>query len=271
MLPFMLSLDKAEVLRSSTKLKKGEEPRVSSMRTMSGSSDLLIKHDFIMEANRIRKFLDIVGRMRGLGSLAMGFYKVLKKGKVQGIAVLKDNVDNWRGMCLRSFDYTQLPLCHSGPTLNALERRFIAWPAALRTALNQAEYFLKGCCLATGLPLITPNPMVLQKHMQAAEFVLASKLDQLLFESTTGGENFEGSGAPGISFVNGGMNSTKRNGDWDLPCVKDVDPELLKPILQDSLMLQIPDELPKEKKGTKKGGARGKSASTRKVAKKKRK
>ena len=63
---------------------KGAETRISSLREMSDSCELLVRGDLIMEANRIRKFLDLVARMRGLGGVAFGFYRALKKSDVQG-------------------------------------------------------------------------------------------------------------------------------------------------------------------------------------------
>ena len=78
----MIALEKAETLRSKGKLKKGEEPRISSYKTMKEAVELLEKQKYLNEANRIKRFLDICGRMKGIGMIAGGFYKALKKGKV---------------------------------------------------------------------------------------------------------------------------------------------------------------------------------------------
>jgi len=269
LLAFMIALDRAEAIRAQTKLKKKEEPKITCLRVMGECTDILVKHDHVIEANVIKKFLDIVARMRGLATVAFGFYKLMKKGHVQDSDTerLKDFVDNWRGMCVRTFDYSTLPTRRAGGTmaLNALEQRFICWPAALRTALNQAEKFLQRSCSATGLGLLSDDPTTLQKHMQAAEYVLASRIERVLSEDSNDISSPLFNGAQ--PFFSG------HDKDWDLPCVDEVDPQLLRPILDDSLLLEIPDDLPKEKKRTKKSakGARGKSASSKTGKKKKKK
>ena len=82
---FMIAMEKADGIRATTKLKKGEEKHITSFKTMKEASELLVQHQYLVEANRIRKFLDIAGRMRGLTMIAGGFYKALKKGKVKGL------------------------------------------------------------------------------------------------------------------------------------------------------------------------------------------
>ena len=180
---FLIALEKAESLRGQMKLKKGEKVRIDSIRVMKESADLLMKENYFTEANRIRTFIDLVGRMRGLSTIAGGFYKALKKGKVSGLDKIKHYIDYWKGFCIRSFDYTQLAIENVDPmTFNDLEKRFISWPTVLRTSLNLAQNFLKKACDSTGMTLISDEPTVMLQHMQAAELVIAAKIEDMLFQ-----------------------------------------------------------------------------------------
>lgn len=181
--PFMIALEKAEALREQSKLKKGETAKITSFKTMKESTDLLIKHRFVNEANRIKRFLDIAGRMRGISMIAGGYFKALKKGKVKGIDKVKYYLDYWKGFTVRSFDYTELEFLNADPqTFNSLEKRYLIWPTVVRTALNLSQKFLKKTSESTGLELLSTDPKVLQQHMQAAEFVVAAKIEDMLFQ-----------------------------------------------------------------------------------------
>ena len=180
---FMIALEKAEALREQSKLKKGEVAKITSYKVMKESADLLIKHHFLNEGNRIKRFLDIAGRMRGIGMIAGGYYKALKKGKVKGLEKIKYYLDFWKGFTVRSFDYTELSFLNADPaTFNSLESKYLIWPTVVRTALNLAQKFLKKTSESTGLDLLATDPKVLQQHMQAAEFVVAAKMEDMLFQ-----------------------------------------------------------------------------------------
>lgn len=56
---------------------------------MKDAADLLTKSNQISDANRILKYIDLIGRMRGLGTIAGGLYKALKRGKVPGLERMK--------------------------------------------------------------------------------------------------------------------------------------------------------------------------------------
>ena len=180
--PFMIAVEKAETMRSQMKLKKGETAKITSFKVMKESADLLTLHKHLNEAARLRRYLDIAGRMRGISMIAGGFYKALKKGKVKGLDKIKYYLDFWKGFCVRSFDYTELQFRNASPdSFNTLERQYLVWPTVLRTALNLGQKFLKKSSESTGLDLITKDPRGLQQHMQAAEFVVAAKMEENLF------------------------------------------------------------------------------------------
>lgn len=179
---FLIALDKGEGLREQTKLKKSESPQINSFKVMRECADLLLQHRYVNEANRIRRFLDIMGRMKGLGMIAGGFLKALKKGKVKGMDKLKDYMEYWKGFCSRTFDFRELQFKNANPDVfNDLEQRYLVWPTVVRTSINLSQKFLKQASQSTGLELLTSDQKTMQKHMQAAEFVLAAKLEENLF------------------------------------------------------------------------------------------
>ena len=183
---FMISLEKAEALREQTKLKKGEVARITSYKVMKEASDLLLKQHHVNEANKIKTFLDIAGRLRGIGMIAGGFYKALKKGKVKGLDKIKYYLDYWKGFCVRSFDYNELQYRNADPeAFNALEKKFLIWPTTVRTCIHMSNRFLKRCSESTGIDLMDPDQKQLQKHMQPAEFVVATKIEELLNQRVT--------------------------------------------------------------------------------------
>ena len=180
---FMMALEKAEMVRATSKLKKGDEPRISSFKTMKESADMLLQQKYLAEANTIRNFLDLAGRMRGLAMIAGGFFKALKKGKINALEKLKHYIDYWKGFCVRSFDYGELTFRGTDPErFNELERKYLVWPTVVRTAINLAQKFLKRASDSTGLELISRDPKTMQRHMQAAEFVVAARIEEMLFQ-----------------------------------------------------------------------------------------
>ena len=74
-------MEKVESLRGSMKLKKGEVVRLGSFRQIKEAADLLNNRGLHAESVRLRKMLDLAGRMKGLAMIGLSFYKGLKKGK----------------------------------------------------------------------------------------------------------------------------------------------------------------------------------------------
>lgn len=180
---FLIALEKGESLREQTKLKKTESLEIDSFKVMRECADLLYQHRHVPEANRIKRFLDIMARMKGLSMIATGFYKLLKKGKVKGVDELKHFSEYWKGFGSRTFDFRALEFQNAARDgLNALERKFLVWVTAVRTTINLSEKFLKQASESTGLQLLSTDPKTMQRHMQAAEFVLAAKLEENLFD-----------------------------------------------------------------------------------------
>lgn len=162
LLGFQMALEKAEDLRGKTtaKTKKGETTaRIVCLRDMKSAADLLAQSRCPAEAARLRRYLDLVGRMRGLATIAGGFYEALKKGRVTHVDRIKRCVDFWKGFCVRSFDFTQLALQNVDESgLNGLERKYLAWTSVVRTSLNLAERFFKRVGESTGLKMLSDDP-----------------------------------------------------------------------------------------------------------------
>ncbi|ELU14638.1 hypothetical protein CAPTEDRAFT_222268 [Capitella teleta] len=255
--PFMMAMEKAELLRGQTKLKKGEEARISSIKVMHEACDLLAKQKHLVEANRIKSYLDLAGRMRSLGTIAGGFFKAMKKGKVRGLDKIKHYLEYWKGFCVRSFDYTELTFRNADPAnFNGLERKYLVWPTVLKTALYLSNRFLKRASESTGLQLMASDPKEMQKHMQMAEFVVATRIEDMLQQKVAPVET--------RSILLGGPSIPKVDDPlMKIPAMEEINPEMLKPIDDGGTMMNLPEEPPKEKKGRKNGkkGKKGKSSS----------
>lgn len=182
LLEFFEACDRGEMLRKNTKLKKSESPEINSFKVMRECADLLAAQNFIEESNTIRRFLDIMARVKCISAIGTGFYKALKKGNVKGIEKLQYYIDYWKGFCARNYDYRELPYLNTSHELfSELESRFLAFPTAVRTSINLSQRFLKQASESTGLELLTTDQRMMEKHMQAAEMVLATHLEQALF------------------------------------------------------------------------------------------
>ena len=204
MVPFMMALEKAEAIRQKMKLKKTEQARISSYKLMKEASELLRQHKFISESNRIREFLNIAGRLRGIGTIAGGFFKAMKKSKLKGIDKMKYYIDYWKGFTVRSFDYGELSFRNTDPgTFNALERKYLFWPTVVKTAIYLSQKFLKKSSESTGLDLLNADAKMIQKYMAAPEFVLATKIEDSLFQKVEeGAKTFLLGEWPGFSYQN---------------------------------------------------------------------
>jgi hypothetical protein len=126
--------------------------------------------------------------LRGIGTIASGFYKAMKKGKLRGIDKIKYYMEYWKGFTVRSFDYGELSFRNADPdTFNPLERKYLFWPTVVKTAINLSQRFLKKSSESTGLDLLNTDVKMIQKYMAAPEFVLATKIEEHLFQKVEQG------------------------------------------------------------------------------------
>ena len=180
---FVEAMAKAESLRSKLKerpkkLKKGEDETIRCFRQMKITTEMLTEHRHYTEAHRIQKFMNLAGRMRGLGMIARSFMVTLRKGKVRNLDKIKYYFDYWRGFTIRTFDYTDLRV--KGTDHNNRINKYQTWPCVIRTSLWLAQKFLKRASDAIEMPLMTEDPRGMQQHMSAAEFVVANRIEALL-------------------------------------------------------------------------------------------
>ena len=104
-----------------------------------------------------------------------------------GLEQIKNYLDYWKGFTVRTFDYGELGFRNADPeTFNELERKFLIWPTVIKTAIHLAQRFLKATCDSTGLELLPLDAIALQqRHMQPAECLLASRIEDVLLERVT--------------------------------------------------------------------------------------
>ena len=170
---FMLALEKAETFarlkvekmkksKDRTKYVDDETRKIACFKQMKACVELLEENRFFTEANRVKTYMDFVGRMKGLSMIAGGYFKWLKKDKkLQGLDQAKHYVDYWKGFCVRGYDYTQLSIKGASPgDLEPLEAQFKIWLGVLRTSIFLAQKFLKRSCDMTGLPMMNEDEKV---------------------------------------------------------------------------------------------------------------
>jgi len=71
-------------------------------------SEILATRRFFGECNKIRKYIDLVARLRALNLIARDFYKSIKKGKVENVESILNYLQYWKGFTASSFDIGDL-------------------------------------------------------------------------------------------------------------------------------------------------------------------
>lgn len=71
-------------------------------------SDLLATRRFYGESNKIKKYIDLIARLRGLNLIARDFYKSIKKGKVEPLENILNHLQYWKGFTGKTFDIGEL-------------------------------------------------------------------------------------------------------------------------------------------------------------------
>ena len=71
-------------------------------------ADILAARRYFGECNKIKKYIDLVARLRGLSLIARDFYKSIKKGKVENLEQILDHLDYWKGFVGKTFDIGEL-------------------------------------------------------------------------------------------------------------------------------------------------------------------
>ena len=124
----------------------------------------------------------------GLDSMDLIFstQKTFSRGSLAALSASsrRNSLDFWKGFCVRSFDFTELQLTNvDEASLSEAERETFVWPAMLRTAIHTSQTFLRRVSQSTGLELVNVTDVgALLRHMQASEFIVASKMEEMLLE-----------------------------------------------------------------------------------------
>ena len=71
-------------------------------------ADILASRRYFGECNKIKKYIDLIARLRGLSLIAKDFYKSIKKGKVENLELINDHLAYWKGFVGKTFDIAEL-------------------------------------------------------------------------------------------------------------------------------------------------------------------
>lgn len=107
---FKAALDKAQRLDG-----KDPETIAKTYKKLKERAEILQTKRYFGECNRIRKYIDLVARMKGLNLIARDFYKSIKKGKLEPLDNISSHLLYWKGFTVASFDLGEV-------SLNGIER-----------------------------------------------------------------------------------------------------------------------------------------------------
>lgn len=181
---FAKAMDYGDDLRSQQKLKKSDKPRIWNLRTMLEAADLLKATQQLEEADRLRSLANLFGRTRTWGLMAAELQRMatVKSEKMKSL------LETVQGFTNRTVDYSTLKYVFKIDLseFTELEKKYLTWPVAVRTALFAGAQFLKLASDASGMPiLVATDPTYLLRNMQPAEFVLALNMEEALNETYT--------------------------------------------------------------------------------------
>ena len=98
-----------EALEKAQKLDEKESDVVAqTYKKLKQRAEILSSRRYYGECNKIKKYIDLVARMRGLSLIARDFYKSLKKGKVEPLEQVVDHLAYWKGFVATSFNLAEL-------------------------------------------------------------------------------------------------------------------------------------------------------------------
>ena len=71
-------------------------------------AEILETRRYFGECNKIKKYIDLIARLRGLSLIARDFYKSIKKGKLEPLEPIFDHLAYWKGFVGKTFDIGEL-------------------------------------------------------------------------------------------------------------------------------------------------------------------
>lgn len=96
---FKVALDKAQKLDD-----KDAATVAKTYKKLKERAEILSTKRYFGECNRIRKYIDLVARMRCLNLIARDFYKSIKKGKLEPLENILNHLQYWKGFTVTTFD-----------------------------------------------------------------------------------------------------------------------------------------------------------------------
>ncbi|XP_078490996.1 uncharacterized protein LOC100180263 [Ciona intestinalis] len=241
---FKAALEKAQILDE-----KESSITAKTYKKLKERSDILSKRRYFGESNKIRKYIDLVARMRGLNLIARDFYKSIKKGKLEPLENVLNHLQYWKGFVGTSFNIGELN--PKGIDSNHPGMKYVMWLCLLRTLLNLGQKFLQCASELTEIPLVSESVYV-KFNLTEDQLVVCTRLEEILVTQVTRATGVQTSYGSRSSINFSGMPS-----GLNLSKKLQSTPEIQLPGESDHLTFELPPDPPKDKKKKKKGKRKG--------------
>jgi len=252
---FKEALEKAQRLDD-----KESNLAANTYKKLKERSEILATKRYFGECNRIRKFIDLVARLRGLNLIAKDFYKSIKKGKVEPLENISNHLLYWKGFVGKTFDIGTLN--PKGVDANHPGMKYVMWLCLLRTVLNLGQKFLQCASELTEVPLVSVSVFV-SFNLTEEQATVCSRLEEVLATHVTRATGIQSSYAskPSLNLqaLGGAMGKSMQNQSTST---------FQLPGETDHLTFELPPEPPKDAKKKKKGKKGKKGGSAKKKKKK---
>lgn len=252
---FKEALEKAQRLDE-----KESNIAANTYKKLKERSEILATKRYFGECNRIRKFIDLVARMRGLNLIAKDFYKSIKKGKLEPLENILNHLQYWKGFVGKTFDIGTLS--PKGVDANHPGMKYVMWLCLLRTVLNLGQKFLQCASELTEVPLVSVSVYV-SFNLTEEQSNVCSRLEEILATHVTKAtgiqSSFDKRPSLNLKALGGSMGKSvdQSTSTFQLPGETD------------HLTFELPPEPPKDAKKKKKGKkGKGKKGSAKKKKKK---
>lgn len=252
---FKEALEKAQRLDD-----KESNLAANTYKKLKERSEILATKRYFGECNRIRKFIDLVARLRGLNLIAKDFYKSIKKGKVEPLENISNHLLYWKGFVGKTFDIGTLN--PKGVDANHPGMKYVMWLCLLRTVLNLGQKFLQSASELTEVPLVSVSVFV-SFNLTEEQATVCSRLEEVLATHVTRATGIQSSydSKPSLNLkaLSGAMGKSMQNQSTST---------FQLPGETDHLTFELPPEPPKDAKKKKKGKKGKKGGSAKKKKKK---
>jgi len=251
---FKEALEKAQRLDE-----KESNISANTYKKLKERSEILATKRYFGESNKIRKFIDLVARLRGLSVIANDFFKSIKKGKVEPLENILNHLQYWKGFVGKTFDIGTLN--PKGVDPNHPGMKYVMWLCLLRTVLNLGQKFLQCASELTEVPLVSVSVYV-SFNLTDEQATVCSRLEEVLATHVTRATGIQSSytSKPSLNLAALGGGKSVQNQSTST---------FQLPGETDHLTFELPPEPPKDAKKKKKGKKGGKKGGSAKKKKKK--